>query len=266
MKKKILLLTLLFGVLLFYSCNKKNEGAGSQDGESLGFEYATVSGIVNPGFALVVNTGFYTLAGADDGEESTKMKWAASLSLGQDVMTGNTRRLTLDSNNRVYNVIEVRNDNGTEGYALASQVVPGGRLAVVVDERANLFRTPRTVDVSGTILSHKTVVVFYPETENNGFVEVRGYDRPRDRFIDSSLCHVRLSSLSRRISDIQSAILMQTAMTLPADQTVRRAALLQSALDDYADSVFIEEIYELAYPGSTGAAGAAGATGAAEDF
>jgi len=251
MKKKLILLLLIASILLIFSC-QRNEGATSRTVSSAENSQIAVSSIQNPGFALVVNTGFYTLAGADDGEETTKMKWTTSLSLGDDVMTGNTRRLTLDSNNRVYNVIEVRRTNGTEGYSLANQVVPGGRLAVVIDERANLHRTPRPVDVTGTILSRRSVIVYYPETESNGFVEVRGYDIARNAFVDSNVSFVRLSTLSRRDSDIQSSIMLQTAMPLvAANQAIQREALLKSALDEYPDSVFYEEIYELAFPKTT---------------
>jgi len=251
MKRKILFITLILGILLFYSCSKKDEEAKTpQDGDFQDFVYDETGGISNPGFSLLVNAGFYTLAGTDDGEETTKMKWAASLSLGEKVMTGSTRRLTLDSNSRVYNVIEVRRDNGTVGFALASQIASNGRLAVVVDERATLFRTPRNVDVTGTILSQKTVLVYFPETERDGFVEVRGYDRGRDRYIDENVCNVRLTSLSRMESDIQAAILMQTALLLSEDQTVRRTALLESALNDFPDSVFYSEIYKLVHPGT----------------
>lgn len=204
--------------------------------------------IVNPGFALLVNTGFYSEIENDTGEVTDTTKWLASMTLGENVFTGETRQKTYANDNKVYSFIEVRRENGTVGNALAFQIAVGGRLAVVLDEKAFLYRTARSVDVTGTILSRKTVVVYYPETESGGFVQVKGYDRDRQVYIQDNLSFVRKASLSTSDADVQSAILMHTALSLKDNESVRKAALLESALLEYPGSVFFDEIDKLLNP------------------
>ncbi|MCL2800341.1 MAG: hypothetical protein FWD28_01100 [Treponema sp.] len=258
MKRIVLPLLLIISVLLALSC-QRNERTElyNRDGDSIseGAGTSARSTGFKPGFALPISPGLYVVDGPDDGTEATRARWRAQMSLGEKITIGEPRRLTwINSNNvaSVLNFVEIRSENGTEGYALANQVTEGGMLAVVIDDRANLHRTARTVDVTGTIITRRTVLVYYPETESNGFVEVRGFDPGRDRYIDPSIAFVRLNTLSRRDSDIQSSILLQTALAQPANQAVRREALLESALLDYPDSVFNAEIFEIKYPANTG--------------
>ena len=237
---------LLIGVVLFFSC-QRDEGTRVPQAPTEN-EPGAVSDIVNLGYALRVDTSLMRIDGEDRGDETTRVRWADSMSLGERVSIGETRRLTHATNNNVYEFIAVRRDNGSEGFAWATQVVPAGNLAVVVDERVNLFRSPRTIDVSGVILSRRTVVVYYPETETDGFVRIRGFDFGRRLNIDLNNNHVRLTSLSTRNSDIQSSILLQTAQSLPPAQVVRREALLDAALQYYQDSVFFTEIFTIVNP------------------
>ena len=247
MKRQIVLLALTAAIVLFFSC-KKTEGAtvsqtiDTEETKSV----ATESSAKKTGYALRVNTGMYAIDGEDKGDSSTKTKWIASISLGENVMTGKTRRMTY--NNREYDFIEVRRDDKNEGFALASQIAVGGVIAVVIDEKANLFKSPKTVDVTNTIVARKTVLVYFYETESGGFVEVKGVDCESNNAIPEGR-YMRLNALSRNDSNIQSSILLQTAQAMTnANQTVAREALLRSALEDYPDSVFNEEIREIVYP------------------
>jgi len=253
MKSKLMIITLIFGVLLSFSCKKKEAVQTVSSGEGSQQQQIVVPGIVNPGYVLRVNSGIYSQLENDTGSPTDKTKWVDAMSLGEKVMTGNVRRATYSGDEKVYDFMEIRRDNGVEGYALAMQVAAGGRLAVVTDEKANLFKSPKAVDVTSTILSRKTVVVYFPETETSGFVEIRGYDPEKQTYIRLDSCFIRLSSLSRNDSDIQSSILMQTALALTNSRDkVRKDALLESAILDYPDSVFYSEIYELVYPSSSG--------------
>jgi hypothetical protein len=234
-----------------FSC-QRNEGTQTSRIEAPAvIESAVVSATTTPGHALRVNAGFYSLSGEDTGDETARTRWTAGRSLGERLLTGETRQMTFDSDGRVYDFIAIRRENGNEGYALAAQVAAGGSLAVVIDERANLFRTPRTVDVSGIILSRRTVVVYFPESESDGFVEVRGFDPERQQNIATNNNFVRLSSLSLRNSDIQSSILLQTALSLRENESVRRDALLEAAFLDFPDSVFNMEIFDIMHPSTT---------------
>ena len=256
MKIKIIL-PLLFSVILLLGCQKKEASAplneGILDGEYEVLPTASASAsITEQGFALAVNAGFYILSGDDTGDEKTKTKWAASISLGEKVLLGNTRQMILESDNRVYEFIEVRRlSNNTEGYVLSWQVAKDGQLAVVIGDNTNLYRTARIIDVSGVILTRRSVVVYYPQTETEGFVQVKGYDIGRKQYIAENNSFIRYDTLSRRESDIQSAILLQTALALTAErQASQREALLKSALEYFPDSIFYSEIFEVAFPDS----------------
>jgi len=235
---------LIFSLFLPYSCKKeeKTQGAGTMVIET---ENTAIQRVAREtGYALRVNTGFYTLIGDDTGAETDKNKWAASMSLGERLETGRTRRMTFDNDKTVYNFIEVRRDTGAEGYAIASQIAVGGRLAVITDEKANLYRSPKAVDVSGVTLPRMKIVVYYPETANSGFVQIDADG------VLSTNNYVRSSAMSDKQSDIQSSILLQTAQALSdtGQNKVRKEAMIESAVTDYPDSVFYEEIYALAYP------------------
>lgn len=249
MKKKILLLTLIFCALFFFSC-KKNEGskASGDAASEEGSGYNSASNAINTGYALRVNTNFFTIDN-DTGSDTDKSKWAGSIALGERLETGKTRKATY-TDGKVYDYVEIRRDNGTRGIATVTQIAVGGRLAVVVDEKANLYRSPKAVDVTGSIISRKTIVIYYPETESNGFVEIKAYDPETQAYIRQDNKFVRLSSLSRKESDIQSSILLQTAAPLKNEgqDKIRKDALLESALLEYPDSAFYSEIYELAHP------------------
>jgi hypothetical protein len=253
MKKQIVLLALTAAIVLFFSCKKTETSTVPQTTVIEETKSATAKAETNakkPGYALRVNTGMYAIDGEDKGDSSTKTKWIASISLGENVMTGKTRRMTY--NNREYDFIEVRRDDKNEGFALVSQIAVGGVLAVVTDEKANLFKSPKTVDVTNTIVARKTVLVYFYETESGGFVEVKGVDCESNNAIPEGR-YMRLNALSRNDSNIQSSILLQTAQTMTnANQTIAREALLRSAIEDYPDSVFFEEINNIVNPDTAG--------------
>jgi hypothetical protein len=242
MKKHIIILAFITAVMLFISCNKT---AGSGASHTINIEQpshaAVESNITKPGFALRVNTGFYILDGEDNGDASTKTKWSAYLSLGENVITGQTRRMTF--NNTVYDFIEVRRDTNSEGYALKNQIAVGGRLGVVVEEKAVLYDSPKLVSATNATISRRTVLVYYPETEKDGFVEVQGIEGEGSNFLIPKDRYMYRLSLSESNSDIQASILLQTAKTMTnANQTVARDALLKSALNNFSDSTFAYEI------------------------
>jgi len=256
MNKKIIIL-LLVSVALIFSCQKKESSSSLDEGyigETIEVQpSATASAsITEQGFALAVNTGFYIMSGDDTGDEKTKTKWADSIFLGDRVLVGNTRKMTFENENKVYEFTEIRRlDKNTEGYALAWQIAKNGQLAVVIGENTSLYRTARIIDVSGTILTRRSVVVYYPETETDGFVQVKGYDIGRKQYVSDNNSYIRFDTLSRRESDIQSAIHLQTALALTRERdATQREFLLTTALEHFPDSVFYSEVFETAFPNS----------------
>jgi len=255
MKKKLIIILLIISVIFFNSCKKEEKPENDFTDHFIEGEYdynssGSASSATAQGFCLFTNAGFYIMSGDDTGDETTKTKWSASIALGERLLIGNTRRMLLESDNRVYDFTEVRRlSNNTEGYALAWQIAAAGELAVIIGENVNLYRTARIVDVSGTVLTRRSVIVYYPESETDGFVQIRGYDIGRRQYIAENNNYIRNDTFSRRDSDIQSAILLQTALTLTAErQASQREALLKSALEYYSDSIFYDEVFETAFP------------------
>jgi len=255
MKKQIVLLALAAAVMLLFSCNKnKGETDRPPPRTYESSKPATESYSFNKGYSLRVNAGFYKIEdNKDTGDETAVAVWASNLALGENVMVGRPRKLTFIDNAKKKNVwdfIEIQLDdkNKTRGYALENQIAGGGYLAVVFDEKALLYSAANATKPTNTVVTKKTVVVYYPESESSGFVEVKGWDcdpTKKNRLIPDNR-YMRLSSISKDEPDIQTSILLQTALTMTTDaQSVARETLLKTALQDYPGSVFSDEIRTL---------------------
>ena len=236
--------------IFFFSC-QRNEGVQTggtavSGGNAAAAAELTPVSAVQHGYILRVNASLMTIDN-DTGSEEDRTRWVTSMSLGERVTILEERRATWEG--RVFDFVKIRRDDGrgAEGFAFATQIAIGGKLGVVIDERTNIFGSPRPIDVTSTLLSHKTVVVWFPETERDGFVEIRAFDPVAQALRQN---YIRTGSISIREADIQSSILMQTAQPLRTEgpEQIRREALLQAALLDYPDSVFNAEITALLNP------------------
>jgi hypothetical protein len=244
---------------LVFSCQKNDVpsnlsralDAASQSENETASSSPALSGTGETGHTLRVGTGFYVFE-QDTGSETDITTWEASLPLGERflVLDGTPRKALYRDTS--YTFIKIRRETGkvTDGLVIASNVAAGGALGVITGDKANVYRSPRTVDVTGSVLSVKTVLVYFPDTERDGFVEFKAYDPEAKALFSGNF--IRLSAFSTRDADIQSSILLQTAQSLDAAKNkVQIEALLESALLDYPDSVFAAEIQELINPGST---------------
>jgi uncharacterized protein YgiM (DUF1202 family) len=255
MKKKILFLIIALTAAFVISCQKKETPQGGAAPAVSGTESVqAASSSGQYGYVLRANSGFYKME-KDTGDETDKVEWSASMTLGEMVqITGEARRATYVASNgtsSVYSYLPIRRDNGNTGFGMAIQVAPAGQLAVVTDEKATLFRSPKAVDVSNVIVARKTVVVYYPESENGGFLQVRAYDPVKEFYVQPDNNYLRRTALSMKSDDVESVILLQTALLLTSDsQKVRREALLESAFFGYPGSVFYDEIHALVNPGA----------------
>jgi hypothetical protein len=248
--------------LLVFACQKNDAPSNlsraldtaSQPENETAYSGPAAAGTGETGYALRVGTGFYVFE-QDTGSEADITRWEASLPLGERfLILDDTPRKALYRDTS-YTFIKIRRETGntTDGLVIASNIAMGGALGVITEDKANVYRSPRTVDVTGSVLSTKTVLVYFPNTERDGFVEFKAYD-PAAKVLFSGN-YIRLSAFSTRDADIQSSILLQTAQSLDAAKNkVQIEALLESALLDYPDSVFAPEIQELINPGSTGSA------------
>jgi hypothetical protein len=247
--KKITTITFLALIaLLTFSCNKKDGAKPPTEGGHQ--PAATAKNAEKYGYALRVNASFYTLE-TNTGDNTDKTKWAASMALGERVIVGKTRQATFAGDGKVYDFIEVQRDTGKEGLAFASQISDGGSLAVVTDEKAILYKSAKAIDATSIILPRKTVVACFPNTESGGYIEIKAYDPESQAYRQN---FIRTSALSRNDVDVQSTILLQTALTLKNEgsEKIRRDTLLESALLDYPNSVFSADIQALVYPNTAG--------------
>ena len=254
MSKKItciaILLTVL-GVFFILSCQKSP--APSSQGTVEGTRaptpsvpsLPTVTGGRN-GHALRVNTGFYTINN-DTGADTDAAEYKAGMPLGERFQILSEPRKAVYQNN-TYDFVKVRRD-ADEGYVIASNA-GAGDLGVVVEDNARVYRTPKNVDVTNSILSRKTIVVYQPQSEVDGFVEFKAYDPELRTTFSSNF--IRLSVLSIARQDIESSILLQTAQSLdPTRDKNRIEALLESAILDYPYSAFSEEIKDILNPNTS---------------
>jgi hypothetical protein len=204
-----------------------------------------ISGAGGIGYILRGNASLMVLE-ADTGEATDTVKWAAAMTLGEKVTAMGNRKATW--NGRAYDFVEVRRDDGKEGLAFETQIAIGATLAVVVDDKANLYDKANAAAVTGLIISQKTIVAVISGTESDGYVEIKAYDPVADR--NRQGIFIRLNSLSRKNSDIQSSILLQIAQPLKNEgaDLIRKEALLKAAMEDYSDSAFSAEIIALVNP------------------
>jgi hypothetical protein len=202
------------------------------------------------GYPMRIGMWLYTIDN-DTGAPSDVTKAAESLPLGEklQLISAEPRKAINPYDKNVYDYFRVRRDTGKEGLVFANQLTLGSALAVVSDEKANLYRSAKNIDASDYILPRRTVLGVFPETEKDGFIRIEAYD-PVNQAYRRNL-FIKTSAISYRDMDVQSAILLQTAETLdPEKEKNRRAALLDSALNDYPESIFAGDIRALAGSGS----------------
>jgi uncharacterized protein YgiM (DUF1202 family) len=203
-------------------------------------------------YPLRVGMWLYTIDPDKDTEAPADVtKAAEALPLGErlELLAAEPRKATNPYDGKVYDYYRVRRDTGKEGLIFANQLTVGSELAVVADEKANLYRSAKNVDASDYILPRGTVTGVFPETEKDGFIQIEAYD-PVNQAYRRNL-FIKTSAISYRDQDVQSSILLQTAQALdPEKEKNRRTALLDSALNDYPDSIFADDIRALAGGGS----------------
>jgi hypothetical protein len=242
MKNRYIVLCVGFAAIVLLSCNKSGSSDASQDVprdvSSAPTEIVEIA--LSQGIALRVNSSF-CVAEKNDTGAVTGVRWNDTLVLGEKVaVLGDSVKYVYAGDKAEYDFTPIRRDDGREGFLFSSQLAPAGDLAVVIDERAVLYKGPRNTDALNTILQAKTVLVTFPETERDGFVQFQAYDTERQRYYRDNF--IKAQSLSFSNNDVQSVILLHTANVLGPSEVIRREALLEAAYNDYPASVFAAEI------------------------
>jgi hypothetical protein len=247
MKNRHIFLWAGFAALVLLSCSKSGSSDASQ-GASLTVssgQAETVEAVVSQGVALRVNASF-CVAEMDDAGAVTGVRWNDTLVLGERVaVLGDPARYVYIGDKVEYDFTPVRREDGREGFLFSSQLAPAGSLAVVTDERAVLYKGPRNTDALNVILPEKTVLITFPETEREGFVQFHAYDAVGQRYYRDNF--IKTQSLSFGNGDVQSMILVHTANVLGPNELIRREALLEAAYNDYPESIYAAEIRALLF-------------------
>ncbi|MDR1177700.1 MAG: SH3 domain-containing protein [Spirochaetaceae bacterium] len=238
MKNQRVFLYAGFAAVVLLSCGKSDSPGISRTVSSEPSAPAQTS--LSQGMALRVNSSF-CLAEKNDAEEITSIRWNDTIVLGERVaVLGDSATYTYAGDKAEYEFTPIMRDGGKTGFMFSSQLAPAGNLAVVIDERAVLYSGARNTDALSTILPLKTVLVTYPETERDGFVQFQAYDAERQRNYRTNF--IKTQSLTFSNDDVQSVILLHTAEVLGPAEAIRKEALLEAAYNDYPGSAFAAEI------------------------
>jgi uncharacterized protein YgiM (DUF1202 family) len=188
----------------------------------------------------------------DTGADTDIATWGMSMNFGEKYSVLSPPRKAVFQGTS-YEFVEILRETGEEGYILGYYFAPGGSLAVVTDDNTRIYNSPKNIDVTGTILTRGTMVVWFPETVKDGYTEFKAYD-PYVKQWYMTKKYIRRATLSTDQDDIQSVILFQTARALlpapdkPDNNRARREALLEAAIMEYPDSAFSAEIRALVHP------------------
>jgi hypothetical protein len=239
-------------VFLAAGCSKETTPARAAAAGETAVEAPIIQAVAHA-YPLRVGMWLYTIdSDKDTGSPTDVTKTAEALPLGErlELLAAEPRKATNPYDSKVYDYYRVRRDTGREGLIFANQLTVGSELAVVVDEKAYLYRSAKSVDASDYILPRGIVMGVFPESEKDGFIQIDAYDPVNQAYRRNFF--IKTSAVSSRERDVQSSILLQTAQTLdPEKEKNRRMALLDSALNDYPDSIFAGDIQALAWAGST---------------
>jgi uncharacterized protein YgiM (DUF1202 family) len=250
MRKYVLFFLLAGALLLPVGCSKPEPVKTAAVTSGLAGEEPETPAAAGFGYPLRIGMWLYTIDN-DTGAEADLTKAVEALPLGEELrlVTAERRKATNPYDKKVYDYFRVRRDTGREGLVFANQLTVGSVLAVVSDEKANLYRSAKNVDATDYILPRKTVLGVFPETEKDGFIRIEAYD-PVNQAYRKNL-FMKTSAISYREEDVQSSILLQTAEALdPEKEKNRRSALLDSALYDYPQSIFAGDIQAFIGDGS----------------
>lgn len=232
MKKSALILAALALAFSLVSCEKKAEVVSGQDLPKPAPEKKA-----DPQFpqahALRIDTGFYDIT---DG----KAKWKSSFPLGEKLAFLN-EVVKAKYDTTEYEFAKVNYDGDKTGYVLATQIATNGELAVVTGTAANVYKSAKNVDVTGTILPRMSVIVIFPSTAKDNFMSFTSYDPVNKAYHKEKF--LKTSEFSTSEADVQSAILLHTAVA-SKDET-KKKALIQTAASEYSTSAFGAEILAL---------------------
>ena len=164
-------------------------------------------------------------------EPSGSSKWLTALSLGEEI---NAYRILATDSAKDREYIKIQLKDGTEGWSVASFIVPDSRPAVIISE-SSLYRRPDVLTKTDENFAMTDVVAVLQV--QGDWVEVRG-QRSGDNWLDQGW--VKSSNLSYEKVDLAVAKFAKDALTKTSPQ--EQANALKTLLDnkDFSSSVLME--------------------------
>lgn len=238
MKRLTLVPLLIASLFLPLSCEKKAQGTTDEQAFTT---VTTPPKELHYGYALRV-AGLYSIA---DG----KGTWQASTFLGEK-LTIEGEKVEASINGYDYDLTKVSRSSGETSWIIDMTMGADGELAVITGtDNIVLYTGPQAATATGTSLDPMQILVVHPDSLSGKYIRASLYIPNKEDpakigsyygYNDRTIRYVRVDDYSTRESDVQSAILYQMAQS--SENEVKKAALLQAALDDYGDSVFAAAI------------------------
>jgi len=160
-----------------------------------------------------------------------------TIPIGEKVaVEGQSQKFTVSGRERDY--LHVKRDSGSEGWVRADQVVSRAILAVIAEDEAVIYSGEADSAATTESIPRMTVVAIHTQSAGMPFIRVTGFD-PSARIMLRGVI-LRNEGVSARPADVQGAILLQLAAASKSKR--QQKAFLTSAIKDYPDSFFIEDL------------------------
>ena len=191
------------------------------------------------GYILYNNLGIWK---EENNTIISKTDWLASMMIGEAVeITGQSKDITWDSETSPRNMTPIKLKNGKKGWVSSPYLGVGGTLAVVLDEKAQLFTFPEVIKITSQYVSRGMVCMIKSTEEESDFVQLFGWN-PVNRTIysDTYIRYIKKSAISTDNNDVQAAIFL----TVAGEKTKKeeKELLLKEAINQYSNSAFANDL------------------------
>lgn len=234
-----LCLILAFVSLIVPSCKKKapaqSVGDEGQVGQGLSEtgDLAGYSGPVTSAFIIRGVAGFWSLK---DGA----MKWEENLSIGQELrISGQTVKGSYET--RSYDILPVELEEGKSGYVIANQAAVDCSLGVVTSTLASVYKSPKDVAITETILPPLNIVGLRQVGENPDFYQFTGYGLGNQRLYTDM--YLAAADVSTSPDDVNAAILLNAIKE--KKKIEQKQKLVATLKKKYSTSAFAPIIQEI---------------------
>lgn len=170
------------------------------------------------------------------------MTWAASLSLGQELLSASKETTKGVYKEVEYDLVKVKTDADEEGYVIDSLVARDARgLAVVTGTLATLYSQPRDTAVLSTVIPRMNLVAVWEVPGKGDFLKVAGFASDTGSSFGDK--YLLVSDLSVLEKDVNAAMLLQAIKEQKKKE--QKLKTLQIINQKYPGSVFGPTVAEI---------------------